>query len=218
MGIKLLVVDDHPLSRLGLVELIQRRMPNMMVVGEAENGVEAIRLTHELHPDVIIMDIQMPVMNGIEATRRIMSERPETGILVFSMELDKSFVEESLIAGARGYLCKLAVDFTEMETAICTVANNEIYLDSKISELIVKEYLLQFHNQSPSPSKLLTIREREIVQMIADGFNSKEIASKLEVSDKTIQVHRHNVMKKLNLNSVAALTKYALREGLTTSF
>lgn len=215
MSLQLLLVDDHPIFREGLKGLLEKE-PDMMVVGEAGNGKEALRIARDLRPDVIILDISMPEMNGIEVTRKIVAELPGTKVLILSMESDRRFVVETLGAGAMGYIMKEAV-FAELAIAIRTVADNETYLGPRITEMIVKDYIQRIPDQVPLTFTLLTTREREIVQMIADGRNSKEIAYQFGVSIKTVEVHRHNIMKKLNLTSVAALTKYALREGLTSS-
>lgn len=215
MSLNLLIVDDHAIFREGLKSLIAKE-PDMEVVGEAGNGIEAILLARELCPDVVIMDVNMPDMNGIEATRGIMTESPGTSVLVLSMESDRRFIVEVLEVGALGFVMKESV-FSELATAIRTVADKDTYLGPRITELIIKDYLKRIPDKLPLTFTSLTTRERLIVQFIADGQNSKEIASHFGVSIKTVEVHRHNIMNKLNLNSVAALTKYALREGLTSS-
>lgn len=216
MSLKLLVVDDHAIFLEGLKGLLEKE-PDMAVVGEAGNGADAVRLAHELQPDVVILDISMPGMNGIEATRRIVAELPGTRVLILSMESDRRFVVEALGAGALGYVMKESV-YAELANAIRTVGDNETYLGPRITELIIKDYLQRIPDQLPLTFSSLTTREREIIQLIADGQNSKEIAHQFGVSIKTVEVHRHNIMKKLDLNSVASLTKYALREGLTSIY
>lgn len=214
MAITILVVDDHPIFREGLRGLLERE-PDLKVTGEAGNGMEAVRLADELHPDVIIMDLSLPDMNGIEATRRILAKHPEIRVLALSMAADRRFIVEVLEAGAIGYVLKDSF-FSELAGAIRTVASGEIFLGPKITELIIKDYLRRVPLNLPLTCEVLTPRERELIQLIADGRNTKEIASIFGTSIKTIEVHRHNIMKKLDLYSIAELTKYAVREGLTS--
>ncbi|GAM11748.1 oxygen regulatory protein NreC [Geobacter sp. OR-1] len=214
MSIRLLLADDHAIFRDGLRALIDREM-DMEVTGEAGNGIEAVRLAREQLPDLVVMDISMPEMNGIEATRKIRSEHPEIKVLALSMESDRRFIVEVLDSGASGYVLKDA-PFTELADAIRIVAANETYLGPRITELIIKDYLQRIPDKLPLTFESLTNREREIIQMIADGRSTKEIATHFAISIKTIEVHRHAIMKKLNLYSVAELTKYAVREGLTS--
>ncbi len=214
MAIRLLIVDDHPIFREGLRGLLEKE-DDFAVAGEAGDGVEAVRLADELRPDVVIMDLNLPEMNGIEATRRIMANLPETRVLAISMESDKRFIVEALIAGAKGYLLKDAF-FAELAGAIRTVMAGDMYLGPKITELIIRDYLQRVPQDLPLTCTSLTTREREIVQLIADGRNTKEIAAVYGTSIKTIEVHRHKIMNKLNLHSIAELTKYAVREGLTS--
>jgi DNA-binding NarL/FixJ family response regulator len=211
--ITILIADDHAIFREGLRGLIEKE-PGIEVLGEAGDGLETVSLAAQLHPDVIIMDITMPGMNGIEATRRIIAESPDIRVLVLSMESDRRFIVEVLESGASGYVLKNAV-FAELADAIRTVAAGEMYLGPMISELIIKDYLQRIPDGLPLTHSMLTTREREMLQMIADGRNAKEIAGAFEISVKTVEVHRHNIMKKLNLYSIAELTKYAVREGLT---
>ena len=214
MAIKVLLADDHPILREGLRGLLEREN-DLEVADEAGTGNEAVQLACRLHPDVIIMDINMPDMNGIEATRRILAEDPAIRVLVLSLESDRRFIVEALESGARGYVLKDSF-FEELATAIRTVAAGDTYLGPKITELIIKDYMKRIPDKTPLTFESLTTRERETIQLIADGRNSKEIAAEFGVSIKTIEVHRHNIMKKLNLYSIAELTKYAIREGLTS--
>jgi DNA-binding NarL/FixJ family response regulator len=214
MAIKVLIVDDHPILREGLRVLLEKET-DMEVTGEAGTGYEAVQLAGKLQTDVIVMDINMPDMNGIEATRRILAEDPGKTVLALSLESDRRFVVEILESGARGYLLKDAF-FEELATAIRTVATGDTYLCPKITELIIKDYMKRIPDKTSLTFEYLTTRERETIQLIADGRNSKEIAAEFGVSVKTIEVHRHNIMKKLNLYSIAELTKYAIREGLTS--
>jgi DNA-binding NarL/FixJ family response regulator len=214
MKTSILIADDHPIFREGLRGLLERE-PEMTVVGEASNGEEAVSLARELHPDVVIMDITMPGVNGIEATRRILMEQDDIRVVVLSMESGRRFVVEALEAGVVGYMLKDSF-FNELASAVRTVVNGDIYFSPNISELIIRDYLKCIPTHVPLTHDCLTDRERQLVQLIADGKNTKEIAGELGVSQKTVDVHRMNVMKKLNLFSAAELTKYAIREGLTS--
>jgi len=214
MSLKILVVDDHTIVREGLRSLIDKEA-DMDVTDEAGTGTEAVRIARECVHDVIVMDISMPDMNGIDATRLIMRECPDARILALSMEADRRFVVEVLKSGACGYLLK-DVAFAELATAIRTVAAGDTYLAPRVTEVIVREYLQRIPLRESLTCESLTPREREILQMIADGKNSKEIAHASNVSIKTIENQRNSIMKKLNLFSIAELTKYAVSEGLTS--
>ncbi|NVN92677.1 MAG: response regulator transcription factor [Desulfuromonadales bacterium] len=213
MKTTILLVDDHPIFREGLRSLIDN-CDTTVVVGEAGNGAEAVRLVGELKPDLVIMDLTMPIMNGIDATREITKNFPDTRVLALSMESDRFFVVEALKAGATGYLLKDTV-FNELSEAISIVAGGDTYLPRKISTLLVKEFLQCVPEDMTLVYQNLTPRERQILQLIADGKCIKEIAHNLGVSNKTVENQRQHIMHKLNLFTVAELTKYAIRSGLS---
>jgi DNA-binding NarL/FixJ family response regulator len=213
MNIKVLLVDDHKIVREGLRSLLEKE-DDITVVAEAGNGRTAVQLANEALPDVVVMDIAMPEMNGIEATRRLTAENPEIRVLALSMHSARRFVSEALSVGAKGYLLKdCAAD--ELVRAIRTVAADKIYLSPDIADQIVKDYVKNLPDSPPAALNVLSTREKEVLQLIAEGRNTKEIAFTLNVSIKTIETHRQQIMKKLNLQSVAGLTRYAIREGLT---
>ena len=214
MTIKILLADDHTIIRDGLRSLLERE-PDLEVIAEAATGTEAVKLALELNPDVIVMDISMPDMNGIDATREIFVNSPGVRILALTMESDRRFIVEILKAGATGYLLKDSA-FSELATAIRTVYSGETYLSSKVTEVIIREYLKRIPSVESLSCDELTVRERELLQLIAVGKSPKEIAFAFAVSLKTVENQRHSIMKKLNLFSIAELTKYAVREGLTS--
>lgn len=214
MQTRVLLADDHRIIREGLRSLLQRQ-PDMEVVEEAQDGITAVRLTEKLHPDIVIMDIGMPDLNGIEATRQILARLKDVKVIALSMHSDKKFVLEMLKAGASGYLLKDCA-FEELIDAIRTVSSGQIYLSNRVAGVVVDEYL---HNRPPGDGtvySLLSAREREVLQLLAEGNSTKSIASSLSVSVKTVETHRQQIMEKLNLHSVAELTKYAVKEGLTS--
>jgi len=214
MKIKVLLADDHSMMRGGLRMLLEQHA-ELSVVGEAEDGRETVRLANKLSPDVVVMDIAMPDMNGIEATRKILADRPGAKVIALSMHSDRHFVSEMLKAGATAYLLKqCAVD--ELITAIKTVLKNQTYLSPCISGVVVDNFVRNTAKSGPSAFSHLTDREREVLQLMAEGKSSKEIANQLNLSIKTIETHRMKVMEKLNIHTVAELTKYAIREGLTS--
>jgi DNA-binding NarL/FixJ family response regulator len=199
--------------REGLRSLLEKE-PDIDIVAMADNGRTAVQLAAELKPDVAVLDIAMPEMNGIEATRRISRDDPQVKVLALSMHSARRFVTEALSAGAKGYLLKDCAA-EELVRAIRTVAANETYLSPKVAGLIIKDYLKHSPETRLSDNSCLTNREREILQLIAEGESTKETAFKIGVSIKTVETHRQQIMKKLNLHSVAELTRYAIREGLT---
>lgn len=210
---KILLVDDHKIIRDGLRTLLEKKM-YYKIVGEAENGLAAIEMVRKLLPDIVLMDIAMPGLNGIEATRRIIAESPNTKVIVLSMHSDKRFVEEMFKAGASGYLLKECA-FEELLSAISAVALNQNYLSSAITSIVVKDYVSNL-KESVSAFTLLTPREREVIQLIAEGKSTSLISSMLNISVKTVETHRKNIMNKLKINTVAEITKYAIREGITS--
>jgi DNA-binding NarL/FixJ family response regulator len=216
MSIRILIADDHNILREGLVELLEKET-DFTVVGEAGNGLDAVRLAGELKPDLIIMDISMPDLNGMEATRQILKENSAIYVLALSMESDRRFIVEVLESGARGYMLKDTF-FKELADAIRAVASGDIYLGNRINEIIIKDYMMRIPDGLPLNFTTLTERERELLQMVVTGKNTKEIAAELTVSAKTVEAHRQNIMKKLNLFSIAELTKFAVREGLTSRY
>ncbi|PIP38827.1 MAG: DNA-binding response regulator [Desulfobacterales bacterium CG23_combo_of_CG06-09_8_20_14_all_51_8] len=214
MEIKILLADDHKITRAGLKALLDGQK-NMIVVGEAENGRQAVRLASELTPDVIVMDINMPELNGIEATRQILAELPGTKIIALSMYSDKRYVVGMLKAGVSGYLLKNCA-FDELVSAISSVVKNQNYMSQKIANTIMKDYANFLETGDASPTSQLSVREREVLQLIAEGLKTKDIATRIHVSVKTVETHRQQIMRKLGTTSVAELTKIALKEGLTT--
>ncbi|OPY90417.1 MAG: Oxygen regulatory protein NreC [Syntrophus sp. PtaU1.Bin208] len=214
MAVNVLLADDHKIVRDGLRILIENH-GNMNVVAEAENGQKAITLAKELRPQVIIMDISMPDMNGIDATRRITSDFPGIKVIALSMHTDRHFVVGMLEAGAAGYLLKDCA-FEELVSAIHTVLENHTYLSPTITDIVVRNYVHKEAKPAVSVSSELTARERELLQLLAEGMTAKQIAKTLRVSVKTVETHRRNIAQKLGAGSVAELIKYAIREGLTT--
>jgi DNA-binding NarL/FixJ family response regulator len=214
MKTRILLVDDHKILRDGICSLV-KEYPDMEVVGEAADGRTAIRLVKELSPDVIIMDISMPDLNGIDATRRIIADYPDVKIIALSMHYDKQFVSEIFKAGASGYLLKDSA-FDELEHAIRIVMDGKTYINPQIASLVVESLVSQSAAASHKAFYLLTEREREVLQLISEGKSTKQIAIDLNVSAKTVESHRRQVMGKLHIRNVAELTKYAIREGLTS--
>ena len=214
MSVSILIVDDHNIVRDGLRALLEP-LPGMKVVGEAENGRVAVRLAREIQPDIVIIDVAMPDLNGIEATRKIRSQVPGTKVIGLSMHSDRRFVSRMLQAGAAAYLRKESA-FEEIAAAIEAVARGEHYLGRGITDLVVADYKTLMLDKSLDRQEPLTHREREVVQLLAEGKKTAEIATQLHVSVKTVETHRTNIMGKLGLHSIAELTKYAVREGLTS--
>ncbi len=212
---RILIADDHGVVREGLKVLIENQ-PDMEVVGEAEDGLMVTQLAKELSPDIILMDISMPNLNGVEATRLILTENPDIRVIALSVHLDKHFVTQMLKAGASGYVLKSCL-FDEVLRALRTVNRNEHYLSPKITDVVLDDYIHYMATYNKSADDHLTSRERQIVQMLAEGKSTKNIALSLHVSPKTADANRRQVMNKLGISSLAELTKYAIREGLTST-
>jgi len=200
--------------REGLRTLIEKQ-PDMKVVAEAENGRTAVQLAQKLFPEVVVMDIGLPDLNGIEATRQILANDPKVKVIALSMHSAKRFVVEMLKAGSSGYLLKDCA-FEELALAIHTVIANKVYVSSDINDMMIKEYVHHLSKTELLVTSILTPREREVLQLLAEGKTTKQIALSLNVSVKTTETYRQQLMHKLNLHSVAELTKYAIREGITS--
>lgn len=213
MSIRIIIADDHRIIREGIRTLLSHE-EGIEVVGEAENGKQVVELALELEPDVIVMDITMPGMNGIEATRQIVTKRPAIKVIALSMHSDHRFITGVVETGAVGYLLKDCA-FDELAHAIRTVMQGQLYLSPMITGIVVGDYLRRL-NYDSFATAALTEREREILKLIAEGYTSNFISDTLNLSPKTIESHRKKIMDKLNLHTVAELTKYAIREGLTS--
>ena len=205
---RILLADDHAVVRQGF-KMILGAQADMEIVGEAANGREAVELAAQVHPDIVVMDVAMPELNGIEATRRLIAANPHIRVIALSMHKDSAYVREILRAGARGYLLKdSGVD--DLVKAIRAVAGGESYLSPAVSNAVLDDYRKHVTN----PIDLLTSREREVLQMLAEGKTNKEIAVVLNLSVYTVDAHRGRIMEKLNLHSINELVRFALRSGL----
>lgn len=214
MSIRILLADDHTIMRQGVRVLLEKE-PTFEVVGEAENGRVAVQLARDLHPDIAILDIGMPELNGIDATRQLRADNLPLKVLILSMYCDKRFVIEALQAGAHGFLPKdCAVN--ELATAIRTVMQQQLYMSSQVSGEIITDYLHLLKQTQHSVFSILTPREREVLQLLAEGKTTKHMALSLGVSAKTVETYRQQIMEKLEIHTIAELTKYAIREGLTS--
>ncbi len=214
MGIKILLAEDHQIMREGLRAMFEKQ-PGMEVVGEAADGRVAVQLAKKLSPDVVIMDIGMAELNGIEATRYIVAESKDIKVIALSMHSNRQIVAETLRAGASGYLVK-GCAFAELCSAIRSVVANQIYLSPGITDVVVEDYVRHLSAAEPAIYAILSPRERETLQLLAEGKPTKQIASLLHVSVKTIETYRRQIMNRLDIHSLPELTKYAIREGLTS--
>lgn len=212
--LKVVIADDHRIVLEGLKVLLHSHK-NIEVVGEADNGRKAVELALRLKPDVVIMDITMPDMNGIAATRDILDREPGIKVLALSMHSDKRFVSKALREGVSGYVLKECVS-AELVEAVNTAASGKIYLSPQIADVVIRDYKKQLLDKEYSVYSVLTKKERETLQLFSEGKTTKEIAHILKVSIKTVETHRSRIMEKLDIHSIAELTKYAVREGLTS--
>jgi two-component system response regulator NreC len=210
---KILLADDHNVLRKGLRRILEEQ-PDLEVVGEAADGREAVSLANTLKPDIVVMDIAMPLMNGLEATRQILLRHSNLNVLILSMYSDENYVVQVLRAGARGYLLKDTAE-EDLITAVRTVANGQPFFSPKIAKLLLGDGMQRLRQEGVSDSyDLLTAREREVLQLIAEGKSNKESAAALFVSPTTIETHRARIMDKLDLHSTADIVLYAVRKGI----
>lgn len=217
MSIKIVLCDDHQIIREGLRSLLEKQ-PDMSVVGEGVNGLDAIRLAREKKPDIMVLDIGMPELNGIAATRRIFEDSKKIKVLALSMHSDQHFVTEMLEAGASGYMLKDSA-FSELANAIRTIMVGGLFISPRIAGNVLEQFSQRANPSSRKKSHHkveLSQRESEILQMISEGKSSKDIAQTINISIKTVETHRQHIMQKVGAHNVASLTKYAIREGLTS--
>ena len=214
MKIRIILADDHKIVRDGLRALLENQ-PGMEVIAEADNGRATVRMARELVPDLVIMDIGMPDLNGIDATRQIVADLPKVKVIALSMHSDRRFVVQMFRAGASGYLLKDCA-FEELTWAVLAVLKNQTYLSPAVAGPVMEDYIQQLSSGEELGGTVLSPREREVLQLLAEGKSTKAVAAALCVSVKTVETHRQQIMNKLNMQSIADLTKYAIREGLTT--
>jgi len=213
--IRILIADDHGIVRTGL-KLLLDRIPEMEVAGEAADGREAVRLAAELRPDIVIMDIAMPLLNGLQAAAQVIHENPRTGVIFLSMHTDESYIVKALDAAARGYLLKDNAD-EDMERAIRAVAAGKPYFSPAIAQAMLEDDVRLMRKRGVQDSyDLLTEREREILQLLGEGRSNKETAAVLNLSPYTVETHRTNLMQKLGLDNTAEIVLYAVRKGIIT--
>lgn len=211
--VRILLADDHTVMRNGL-RLLLERQPHLQVVGEAADGRQAVALSESANPDVVVMDIGMPNLNGIEAARQIVNRNPHTAIAILSMHSDESYVIRALKAGARAYLLKDSAE-ADLLAAVRALTEGKSFFSPAISKILVEDYMRQLESRGAEDTyELLTNREREILQMLAEGRTNKEVANMLNLSLYTVETHRTHILQKLNLHSVPELILYAVRKGI----
>jgi len=211
--LRILLADDHIVMRTGLRALLERQ-PNLEVVGESENGRETVTLAGTLRPDVVVMDVGMPILNGIDATQTIVAECPTIAVIILSMHADESYVMRALKAGARGYLLKDSAA-SDLIGAIQAVSQGKSFFSAKVSRILAEDYVRVLKQKGAADTyDLLTSREREILQLLAEGKRNKEVATALNLSPYTVETHRSHILQKLNLHNSAELVLYAVRKGI----
>jgi len=213
MALNVFIVEDHTLVRSGIRALLQAA-PNLNVVGEASNGRDAVEMIQQIQPDLVLMDVAMSELNGIDAARQIHAALPSARIIMLSMHEDRQYVFESLKAGATGYVLKSAA-FQDLIAAIDTVMSNRNYISPGLSDIVMNDYIRRAQGEEQATELgRLSGREREVLQLIAEGKSSAEVGELLHISVRTVDTHRHNIMTKLEIHSIAGLTKFAIRHGL----
>lgn len=212
--IRLFIADDHELFREGLRSLLSREK-DIEIAGSASDGLEAVKAVRQLKPEVVLMDVTMPNMNGIQATEKICSEFPDIAVIVISMHNDRRFIAEAVKAGARGYVLKESSPELMLD-AIRSVSRKEVYFSPKVFTVLVEDYLRLLRNEDVVCANPLSEREMEVLQLLVKGRNGKQIADALSISKNTVDTHRRRIMDKLGCESMAELTKYAIREGFLT--
>ena len=213
-AVRVLLADDHTLVRAGLIKLLES-MPDITVVGEAGDGLALLKLAEQLQPQLVLMDIAMPGLNGIEATARLARSCPAIRVLILSMHQNEEYVRQALRHGAAAYLLKDAAPM-ELEQAIAAVLRGEIYLSPAVSSGVVSDYVQRLRSDEPAQNPL-TPRQREVLQLIAEGYSTKEIARRLDLSVKTVDTHRSQLMKQLDIHEVTGLVRYAMRAGMVSN-
>jgi len=213
MRLRVLLADDHALVRAGLRKLLES-LPDVEVVGEADDGLTVLTLAAQLHPDLVLMDIAMPKLNGLDAAARLAKEHPQIRVLILSMHQNEDYVRQALRNGAAGYLLKDAAP-AELELALKTLRRGETWLSPAVSKGVVSDYVQRLRGEE-TPGEALTPRQREILQLIAEGHTTKDIARRLDLSVKTVETHRTALMRQLELHDIAGLVRYAIRVGLVS--
>lgn len=211
--IKVLLADDHTLVRAGLRKLLES-IDGMQVVGESGDGLEVLNSVEQLQPDIVLMDIAMPGLNGLETTARVVQQWPAVRVLILSMHQNEEYVRQALRHGAVAYLLKDAAP-QELETALKAVLRGETYLSPSVSRGVLNDYVQRLRSDDSGPAQL-TPRQREVLQLIAEGHSTKEVARRLDLSTKTVETHRSQLMKQLDIHEVTGLVRYAVRAGLVT--